>query len=67
MSADLRPRASQGPSDAELNAITPDPILPRFGVNTLAVNIMSLGVLPIALAGYTPDHSRVMASIGKKY
>jgi hypothetical protein len=59
---DLTPRAPQGPSDAELNAIPPDPILPRFGGNTLAANIMNLGMCPIALGGYTPDRSRVVVS-----
>lgn len=56
------PRAPQGPSDAELNAIPPDPILPPFGGNTLAANIMNLGMCPIAMGGYTPDHSRVVIS-----
>jgi hypothetical protein len=28
---DLNPRAPQGPSDDELNRITPDPFLPPFG------------------------------------
>jgi hypothetical protein len=28
---ELSPRAPQGPSDEELNRITPDPFIPRFG------------------------------------
>jgi hypothetical protein len=37
MSADLRPRAPQGPSDAELNYVPPDPVLApfSFGCNEL--------------------------------
>jgi hypothetical protein len=62
MNLDLRPRAPQGPSDAELNSVPPDPILPRFGGNTLAANIMNLGVCPIAMVGNLPDHSRVVVS-----
>jgi hypothetical protein len=60
MSPDLRPRAPQGPSDAELNAIPPDPILPRFGGNTLAANIINLGMGQIAMVGNLPDRSRVV-------
>jgi hypothetical protein len=31
MDRSLSPRAPQGPSDAELNAVPPDPRLPPFG------------------------------------
>jgi hypothetical protein len=63
MSPDLRPRAPQGPSDAELNAIPPDPFLPPFGGNTLAINVMNLGMMsPLGTVGDSPDRSRVVVS-----
>jgi hypothetical protein len=63
----LEPRAPQGPSDEELNRIPPDPVLPRFGGNDLAANIMNLGMCPIAMGGYVPDHSRVVVSTLESY
>jgi hypothetical protein len=32
--SELTPQAPQGPSDAQLNAIPPDPVLPPFGGST---------------------------------
>jgi hypothetical protein len=62
MNPDLRPRAPQGPSDAELNAIPPDPQLPCFGGNNMAATIFNGGMLAVAMGGSAPDHSRVMVS-----
>lgn len=62
MTPDLRPRAPQGPSDAELNAIPPDPHLPPFGGSNMAATIFNGGMLALATTGSAPDHSRVVVS-----
>jgi hypothetical protein len=55
------PRCPPEPSDAEINRITPDPVIPPFGggYNPLFTQLMAPVPSTVALGGSRPDHMRL--------
>lgn len=65
MNPNLTPRAPQGPSDAELNAIPPDPLLVPYGGSSNTLFALIAGpptAAPGLMRGTAFDHSRVQVS-----
>jgi hypothetical protein len=62
----LEPRAPQGPSDDELNRITPDPFLPPFGGSGALFADLITGPLMSSgqVAGVIMIGDRVKPSVG---
>ena len=68
MNSDLRPRAPQGPSDAELNAVPPDPVLLPFSFGCNELYGQAVGEpapIKALFLGSRPDHLRSQIVIRK--